>query len=58
MNIVVGKLRRFLSDEGGPTAVEYAFMLALILMACIAIVATLGRSLSSRFAATTTAVSS
>jgi pilus assembly protein Flp/PilA len=29
-------LQRFLRDESGPTAVEYAVMLALIVVVCIA----------------------
>jgi pilus assembly protein Flp/PilA len=28
-------LKKFLCDESGPTAVEYAVMLALIVVACI-----------------------
>ena len=32
------KLRSFLAEEDGPTAVEYAVMLALILVSCITIV--------------------
>jgi pilus assembly protein Flp/PilA len=32
----------FLKDDSGPTAVEYAVMMALIMMACIAMVAVLG----------------
>ena len=35
-------IREFLRDESGPTAVEYAVMLGAILMAVIAVVATLG----------------
>jgi pilus assembly protein Flp/PilA len=35
-------LRQFIASEDGPTAVEYAFMLALILMAVIAMVALVG----------------
>ena len=42
-------LRRFIVDEDGPTAVEYAVMLALILVACITIVTTLGTSTSRTF---------
>jgi pilus assembly protein Flp/PilA len=42
-------LQRFLADEDGPTAVEYAVMLALILVACITIVTTLGTSVSRTF---------
>jgi pilus assembly protein Flp/PilA len=39
-------LRRIIHREEGATAVEYAFMLALILMAVIATVATLGTQTS------------
>jgi pilus assembly protein Flp/PilA len=42
-------LRRFLAEEDGPTAVEYAVMLALILVTCITIVTTLGTSSSRTF---------
>ena len=40
---------RFLRREDGPTAVEYAVMLALIIVVCIAAVTTLGRSANSTF---------
>ena len=40
---------RFWREEDGPTAVEYAVMLALILVACISIVTTLGQSASKSF---------
>ena len=43
------QIRRFLVSEDGPTAVEYAVMLALILVACITIVTTLGTSVSGTF---------
>ena len=33
---------RFLHDEDGPTAVEYAVMLALIIVVCIAAIGKLG----------------
>lgn len=39
----------FVTSEDGPTAVEYAVMLALILVACITIVTTLGTSTSGTF---------
>ena len=51
-------LRRFLTEEGGPTAVEYAVMLALILVACISIVTTLGTSTSRTFSRVNAALSS
>ena len=35
---------RFLKREDGPTAVEYAVMLALIMVVCITAVATLGNN--------------
>lgn len=37
-------LLRFLRDDGGPTAVEYAVMLALILLTCFAAIASVGDS--------------
>lgn len=40
-------LLRFLREEDGPTAVEYAVMLALILMAAFVAVASLGTQTSS-----------
>lgn len=44
-----GRIRRFLISEDGPTAVEYAVMLALILVSCIAIMASMGSSTSRTF---------
>jgi pilus assembly protein Flp/PilA len=40
---------RFLQSEDGPTAVEYAFMLALIIMVCILAVRSLGSAASTTF---------
>ena len=40
---------RFLASEDGPTAVEYAVMLALILVDCFTIVTTLGAGASNTF---------
>ena len=42
-------IKRFLRSEEGPTAVEYAVMLALIIMACISAVVTLGESTATSF---------
>jgi pilus assembly protein Flp/PilA len=42
-------LLRFLNSEEGPTAVEYAVMLALIIVVCIAAVITLGQNASGTF---------
>jgi pilus assembly protein Flp/PilA len=42
-------LFRFLKNEDGPTAVEYAVMLALIIVVCIAAITTLGSNANSTF---------
>ena len=39
----------FLKREDGPTAVEYAVMLALIVVVCIAAVATIGGNTANSF---------
>jgi pilus assembly protein Flp/PilA len=46
---IVSHVRQLLISEDGPTAVEYAVMLALILVACIAVVTSLGQNASSTF---------
>jgi pilus assembly protein Flp/PilA len=40
---------KFLTEEDGPTAVEYAVMLALIIVVCIAAIQFLGQSTSTTF---------
>jgi pilus assembly protein Flp/PilA len=39
----------FLKDESGPTAVEYAVMLALIIVVCIAAITALGTTTENTF---------
>ena len=39
----------FLKKEDGPTAVEYAVMLALIIVVCIAAITTLGQNANQTF---------
>jgi pilus assembly protein Flp/PilA len=39
----------FLKKEDGPTAVEYAVMLALIIVVCLVAISTLGTTASSTF---------
>lgn len=53
-----GVLRRFLADESGPTAVEYAVMLALILMSVIIGVSTFGSQAVMLFGNSNTKMSS
>ena len=43
------KVVSFLKKEDGPTAVEYAVMLALIIVVCIAAITTLGQNANSTF---------
>ena len=52
------KVRRFMVSEDGPTAVEYAVMLALIIVVCIGAVTALGTSASSTFQGVNDAISS
>jgi pilus assembly protein Flp/PilA len=48
----------FLRREDGPTAVEYAVMLALIIVVCIAAISALGSNASSTFNSVGTTVGS
>ncbi len=49
MNSLAMKLRRFLVSEDGPTAVEYAVMLALIIIVCLAAIGTIGTNANTTF---------
>ena len=42
-------VRDFVKGEDGPTAVEYAVMLALIIVVCIAAITTLGGTANTTF---------
>jgi len=46
----------FLKAEDGPTAVEYAVMLALIIAVCIAAITTLGQNANATFTTVGSAV--
>ena len=39
----------FVKDESGPTAVEYAVMLALIIVVCLVAIANIGKTASATF---------
>ncbi len=49
MRNIAKKLVSFLKKEDGPTAVEYAVMLALIIVVCIAAITTLGSNANQTF---------
>jgi len=54
----IQSVRQFVVSEDGPTAVEYAVMLALILVACITIVTQLGTTVSGTFSKVNSTLSS
>jgi pilus assembly protein Flp/PilA len=43
------RVTTFLENEDGPTAVEYAVMLALIVVVCITAITTLGTNANATF---------
>jgi pilus assembly protein Flp/PilA len=43
------KVQRFLVSEDGPTAVEYAVMLSLIVIVCLTAISAVGTNASSTF---------
>ena len=49
MRMLAKKLVSFVKKEDGPTAVEYAVMLALIIVVCITAISALGSSASNTF---------
>jgi len=56
MSLVTKKLVAFLKKEDGPTAVEYAVMLALIIVICLAAIGAIGTSTSNTFTNVHTAI--
>jgi pilus assembly protein Flp/PilA len=46
----------FLRSEDGPTAVEYAVMLALIIVVCIGAITTLGKNANTTFNSVNSAI--
>ncbi len=57
MSGAIANVRRFLVSEDGPTAVEYAVMLALIVVACITVISSLSKSVSGTFSNVSSALS-
>jgi pilus assembly protein Flp/PilA len=49
MTKITRKMVEFLKKEDGPTAVEYAVMLALIIVVCIVAITALGTNASQTF---------
>jgi pilus assembly protein Flp/PilA len=49
MQSVVQRMKAFLRSEDGPTATEYAVMLALIIVVCIASIKAIGPKADAAF---------
>jgi pilus assembly protein Flp/PilA len=49
MNKLLLRVRHLLVSEDGPTAVEYAVMLALIVVVCLSTITTIGTRANSTF---------
>jgi pilus assembly protein Flp/PilA len=49
MKNLLGGIKAFLISEDGPTAVEYAVMLALIIVVCISTVTSIGTKANTKF---------
>ncbi len=49
MKSLASKVQRFLVSEDGPTAVEYAVMLALIIIVCLTAIQAIGTNANTTF---------
>ena len=49
MKAFMNRVNDFLRSEDGPTATEYAVMLALIIVVCITAVTTIGTNANTKF---------
>lgn len=50
MQAITRRIKAFLVNDDGPTATEYAVMLALIIVVAIAAITTLGQNVNSTIA--------
>jgi pilus assembly protein Flp/PilA len=58
MKSLAQKVQRFLVSEDGPTAVEYAVMLALIVIVCLTAITAIGTRASNTFTKVSSAMPS
>jgi pilus assembly protein Flp/PilA len=49
MSKFVSSVKNFIVSEDGPTAVEYAVMMALIIVVCLAAVTSVGSNANAKF---------
>ena len=54
MKSLAFKVKRFLESEDGPTAVEYAVMLALIIVVCLVSIQAIGTNANATFSSVAT----
>ena len=57
MSNVINRVQRFIESEDGPTAVEYAVMVGLIVVAIVAVVGRLASSISATFSTVSSTLS-
>jgi pilus assembly protein Flp/PilA len=58
MKSLTKKLQHFLASEDGPTAVEYAVMLALIIIVCLTAINSVGTNAKTTFNNVATSIAS
>ena len=56
MKNIAKSVKRFLVSEDGPTAVEYAVMLALIVIVCLTAIQAIGTNANAKFGGVGTAL--
>ncbi|MFO0972668.1 MAG: Flp family type IVb pilin [Phycisphaerae bacterium] len=56
MKLFLNGIKRFWASEDGPTATEYAVMLALIILVALGAISALGTKVSTTFANISTAL--
>ena len=56
--MILTRVRRFLTSEDGPTAVEYAVMVGLIVIGIVAAVSALATSMSGTFSSVSSTIGS
>ena len=56
MQGLIQKVQNFLVSEDGPTAVEYAVMLALIIIVCLTAITSVGTTANTTFEGVATAM--
>jgi len=49
MNDMISRVRQFVTSEDGPTAVEYAVLMGLIIVALVTVTGNLAKSISGTF---------